>query len=431
MSKVDQYNIDQLYAVDALNIMAQMGKKSFAKVIQSSTQERMASLLKESDGEVQRRILTQLTDERLVEVFNFMQVDDITDVVGNLNSRRRKLLLDKLNSPYGEKVIELLRYSADSAGGIMTTDYVYLDESLTIIEVYNKLSEIEPTTEIIDELYILDHNKKLTGKINIRSLFIYDDDVVIKSIMDKKIKSVSPNEDCERVAMLAAKYDLVNVPVIDDFGSILGVITSDDIIDNIYKEQNEEVLNLGGVVNNGSIDVKITSSLQSRLPWLFVNLCSVFLASFIISQFDKEIEKFVGLAMVMPIIAGMGGNSGNQVLAVTIRSIALEKLQLFNNWKKVFVEILIGMINGLIVGMIAGFIIYIRFNSLRFSVVVVISMVCNFVIANTFGFTVPLVLKSLKVDPASGSSIMLTAFTDSMGFLIFLSLSKVFITAIS
>ncbi len=320
------------------------------RAVESSSADRVAELLKEGQGSILNRIIATLTDERLVESFKYMKVDDITDVIGMLKAGRRKILFSKIDNSYAEEIKNLLGYSADSAGGMMTTEYLVVYENLSILDIYNKLSAIEPSTEVINEIFIVDDNKHLTGKISIRDLFLHDNSIIVKNIMQINPKCVSPYDDNEKVTLFAKKYDLVNVPVVNRNNIVLGVITYDDIMNSVYMEQNEEVLNLGGVINKGSLDISIGSSLFRRLPWLLVNLFTVFLAAFIISQFDKEIERFVGLAMAMPIIAGMGGNSGNQVLAVTIRSIALDRLKLNKNWSRIFREIIIGFINGLLLG---------------------------------------------------------------------------------
>jgi magnesium transporter len=415
---------DMIYELDALR------NKDFEKIIRGMDNEVVAKLLREGEIHFCRRIFACLNDERLIKVFKHLKVDDITDNIGYLKTVRRKSLLDKFSSQYAATIIQLLGYDAESAGGIMTTEYITVPVESTIFDVYQKVRDIGPVTEVIDEIYVVDPANALLGKLNIRALFMFSNTDEIKYIMEKDVLHVSPHDDRENVAIFAANHNLLYVPVVDRNNVILGVITSDDILDNMYLEQNEEVLNLGGVINNGSLDTSLKSSLIKRLPWLFVNLFSVFIAAFVISMFDNEIERFVGLAMAMPVIAGMGGNSGNQVLAITIRSIALGRSNLKEHWTRLFGEILIAVINGTLLGLIAAGLFYIKYNSIKFSVVILISMICNFILANSIGLLFPMILKGLKIDPTSGSSILLTAFTDSMGFLIFLSLSKLLLNLV-
>lgn len=409
---------DMIYELEALK------HKDFERIILEMDNEVIGKLLREGEIYFCRRVLACLNDDRLIKVFKHLKVDDITDNIGYLKVSRRKRLLDKFSSQNAETIIELLGYDSESAGGIMTTEYITVPVASTIFDVYQKVRDIGPITEVIDEIYVVDSLNGLLGKLNIRALFMFANTEEIKYIMEKEVLHVSPNDDREQVAIFAAKHNLLNVPVVDRNNVILGVITSDDILDNMYLEQNEEVLNLGGVINNGSLDTSLKKSLIKRVPWLIVNLFSVFIAAFVISMFDSEIERFVGLAMAMPVIAGMGGNSGNQVLAITIRSIALGRLNLKDHWTRLFGEIMIAVINGTFLGLVAAGVFYIKYNSIRFSAVILISMICNFVLANSIGLLFPMILKGMKIDPASGSSILLTGFTDSMGFLIFLSLSR-------
>ena len=427
MKKNKRQSKDMLAKVattDMIDELSTLKNKALKKIVLEIDNEDLAKLLREGDIYFCRKLLACLNDDRLIEVFKYLKVDDITDNIGYLKVSRRKRLLDKFSSTNAETIIELLGYDAESAGGIMTTDYITVPVASTIFDVYQKVREIGPVTEVIDEIYVVDSSNGLLGKLNIRALFMFANTEEIKYIMEKEVLHVSPNDDREQVAIFAAKNNLLNVPVVDRNNVILGVITSDDILDNMYLEQTEEVLNLGGVINNGSLDTSLKKSLIKRVPWLIVNLFSVFIAAFVISMFDNEIEKFVGLAMVMPVIAGMGGNSGNQVLAITIRSIALGRLNLKEHWTRLFGEMMIAVINGSFLGLIAAGVFYIKYKSIKFSVVILISMICNFILANSIGLLFPLILKQMKIDPASGSSILLTAFTDSMGFLIFLSLSR-------
>ncbi len=409
---------DMVYELEAVK------QKDFERILLEMGNEVVAKLLREGDIYFCRRVLACLNDDRLIEVFKHLKVDDITDNIGYLKTSRRKRLLDKFSSQNAETIIGLLGYDAESAGGIMTTDYITVPVASTIFDVYKKVREIGPVTEVIDEIYVVDSSNGLLGKLNIRALFMFPNKEEIQYIMEKEVLHVSPNDDREEVAVFAAKHNLLNVPVVDRNNVILGVITSDDILDNMYMEQTEEVLNLGGVINHGHLDTSLKKSLIKRVPWLIVNLFSVFIAAFVIGMFDNEIERFVGLAMAMPVIAGMGGNSGNQVLAITIRSIALGRLNLKEHWTRLFGEIMIAVIYGTFLGLVAAGVFYIKYKSIKFSVVILISMICNFILANSIGLLFPLILKRMKIDPASGSSILLTAFTDSMGFLIFLSLSR-------
>lgn len=310
----------------------------------------------------------------------------------------------------------------------MTTEYITLNQNMTLEEAYFKVCSIAPKSEIIEEIYVTDESNKMIGKINIRDLLVPDRSNQLSSIITKKVISVTPDIDQEEVARIVSKYDLKAIPVVNEDNIILGVITLDDIIDVIYQEQSEDILNIGGVAQSDTVKVKVIPSIGQRFPWLLVNLGTVFFAAFVVSTFENEIERFVALAMAMPIIAGMGGNSGNQVLAMTIRNLTFDNYNTGErlSWK-VAKEILIGLINGIILGGSAGVIIFIKYERLTLSVIVGVAMICNFIVANIAGLLIPTLLKKMKLDPAVGSSILITAITDSFGFFILLSLARLLI----
>ncbi len=285
----------------------------------------------------------------------------------------------------------------------MTTEYITLNENMSIEEAYLKVCKIAPKSEVVEDLYVVNSNNKLVGKINIRDILVSERTQILTTIMSKKVITVTPEVDQEEVAKLVSKYDLVAVPVISSDGIVLGVITLDDIIDVIYQEQAEDLLNIGGVSKAESIKKKAVLSISQRLPWQLVNLGTVFFAAFVVSAFESEIERIVALAIAMPIIAGMGGNSGNQVLAMTIRNLTYDDSNIAEKmYMRILKEIFIGLINGGILGSSAGFIIYLRYEEFALSIIVGVAMVCNFIVANIAGLLIPTILKKNEIRSCCG-----------------------------
>jgi Mg/Co/Ni transporter MgtE (contains CBS domain) len=324
-------------------------------------------------------------------------------------------------------VQELLGYEPDSAGGIMTTEYIALRGNLNISQALNKVRKIGPKTEVIESIFVLNDRKELVGIADLRDILSSSEEELLYNIMEKNLVSVFPDTDQEAVSLLVSKYDLKVIPVINQKKALLGIITVDDIIDVIVEEHTEDILHLGGVSSEESIDSNLSASIRRRLPWLFVNLITAFLASFTVSLFEDVISQVVALAAAMPIVAGMGGNAGSQTLAVMIRSIALGEVSLKENWKLIFKEAALGMINGAATGAVTAAILYIKYGNLYLGLIIFIAMVGNLLIAGLFGFLIPLILKALKVDPALASSIFLTTVTDVFGFFLFLGLAKAFL----
>lgn len=413
------------YPIDNSIALSSFDEKSIESIIAKLKDRNIAELLKVGDREVCKSILKHIEFGRIISVLNEMKTDDVVDVMGLMNVDIRKILLNEIKNNELSSVESLLGYKTDSAGGIMTTEYITLNENMSIEEAYLKVCKIAPKSEVVEDLYVVNSNNKLVGKINIRDILVSERTQILTTIMSKKVITVTPEVDQEEVAKLVSKYDLVAVPVISSDGIVLGVITLDDIIDVIYQEQAEDLLNIGGVSKAESIKKKAVLSISQRLPWQLVNLGTVFFAAFVVSAFESEIERIVALAIAMPIIAGMGGNSGNQVLAMTIRNLTYDDSNIAEKmYMRILKEIFIGLINGGILGSSAGFIIYLRYEEFALSIIVGVAMVCNFIVANIAGLLIPTILKKMKLDPAVGSSILVTAITDSFGFFILLTLAR-------
>ena len=418
-------NYNDSFPIDNCIDLYKFDDDSIKRILEVLKNQDVADLLKVGEKSFRKLILKLLTSHHLIQVFQDMKTDDIVDLIGLLKVNKRKEIFDEIENSELNSVKELLGYKSDVAGGIMTTEYITLNQNMTLEEAFLNVCNIAPKSEVIEEMYVTNEQKKLIGKINIRDLLTPDRSNQLSSIINKKVISVTPEIDQEEVAQIVSKYDLVAIPVVNDDNVVLGVITLDDIIEVIYQEQSEDILNIGSVAQTDTVKVKVIPSIGQRLPWLFVNLGTVFFAALVVSTFESEIERFIALAMAMPIIAGMGGNSGNQVLAMTIRDLNFDNYNLGGKLhRKVLKEFFVGFINGIILGGSAGFIIYLKYERLTLSIIVGVAMICNFIIANIAGLLVPTFLKKMKRDPAVGSSILVTAITDSFGFFILLSLAK-------
>lgn len=356
-----------------------------------------------------------------------MSKDDVADMLGELPIALRKSLLNKMKENDRVILTSLLGYPNDSAGGLMTTEYIALNENLCVRQALNKIKEIAPKTEIITIIYLLNNQKQLVGTVNLRDLFTHQEEKLLKDFKNPNVLKVHPEEDQEQVSLLVSKYDLLAIPVVNHRDLLLGIITVDDIIDVIIDEQTEDLLGLAGVDKEERLNAPLIDSVKKRLPWLVINLATAFMASFTIGLFEGTIEKVVALASVMSIVAGMGGNAGTQTLSLVIRGIALGEVKLKEDWRLIIKEFCLGIINGAITGFITAIIIYWHYHNIFLGVIILIAMMGNLVIAGVFGFTIPLVLKKLNIDPALASSIFLTTMTDVGGFFIFLGLAQLFL----
>ncbi|KXS49993.1 magnesium transporter [Halanaerobium congolense] len=417
----DNHPID---IAEALSELEASEINNFTKLIET---EDLADIFEESEKELQIDILKCKSSQEIIEIFSHMAADDITDILGLLPIQKRKKLLRHMKQDDALVVKNLLGYDKESAGGIMTTEYLLLNKNLTTTEALKKLKNIAPDTEIIDTIFISDDNKKLVGSVDLRDILSSDDNKILEELMDDNIVKVTADVDQEIVAQQVAKYDLTVIPVINNSGILIGIITVDDIIDVIEAENTEDLYKMHGVDEEESSNATLMQSVQSRLPWMFINLATAFLATFTVAIFEDVISQVVALAAAMPIVAGMGGNAGTQTLSIVIRGIALGEIDFKDNWKLLFKEAMVGIINGTATGLVTGLILYLMYGNYYLGLIIFLAMILNLLIAGMFGFLIPLSLQSLGIDPALASAIFVTTVTDVFGFFVFLGLAKTFL----
>ena len=418
---------EENHTVDIAESFEELDDEEILKVFELMSNDKKARILEEADEDLQEKIIDLIDVDEVIEIFGQMSPDDIADILGNIDFQKSKVILENMKRSEANKLRELLGYEEDSAGGIMTTRYIALKETLLIKDVMSKIKMIAPKTEVIETIFVLNEKKELIGIADLRDILISPDDIALSEITDENVIYAHAEDDQEEVAMLVSKYDLNVIPVINKRKNMLGIITVDDIIDVIQEENTEDILKLGGVSEDENIDSTFLFSVKRRLPWLFVNLITAFIASTTVSLFSSTISRVVILAAAMPIVAGMGGNAGTQTLAVTIRGIALGELDPKDTLRLVVKELTVGVINGAVLGILTGFIMLLLHGNPFLGIIIFLAMTGNMALACTIGFLVPVTLKFLKIDPALASAVILTTFTDTCGFFMYLGLATLFI----
>ncbi|AZR74650.1 magnesium transporter [Anoxybacter fermentans] len=419
--------LDTVHPVDLAEILTELKDEEILAIYELMDYEQLAEMIEEADEKAQIRLLKLLDLDEIIQVFSYMSADNITDIMGNLPFNETKQLLKMMKEENAGTIRHLLGYYSDTAGGLMTTEFIALKENLTTTEALLKIKQIGPKTEIIETIFVVDESKRLVGTVDLRDILVAPDDQPLKEITDYNVISVLPGTDQEKVAMIVSKYDLTVIPVVNRRGVLIGIITVDDIIDVIEAENTEDMFKMVGINDEEQVISPVRISIRKRLPWLYVNLITAFTASFTIGLFEDVIAQVVILATFLPIVAGLGGNSGQQSLAVMIRGLALGEIDFKNSKETLFKEILIGLINGTAIGIVTGLIAYFWRGNFFIGLVIFLAMVINMVIGALMGSLIPLGLKAVGIDPALASSIFLTATTDTFGFLIFLLLSSLFL----
>lgn len=372
-------------------------------------------------------LLAERSAEDIVKLTQDLPTDDAAALIDYLPEELSAAVLELMQKrPAGGDVGELLEYEEQTAGRIMNPKVFALAEDMTAGEAIIALQGSRDV-EVVFYLYVIDARRHLVGVVSLRRLLLVSPATPLKRIMTTDLISVRADMDQEEVARQVASYNLLAIPVVDEENKLVGVITVDDIIDVIKDEATEDVYRLAGVSGDDRVFTSAADSLRKRLPWLIVNLGTAFIAASIVALFTNTIGLLPVLAVLMPVVAGMGGNAATQTLTVIVRGIALGELTWSNTRKALLKEATVGLGNGLACGMFGALIVYLFRGDLVLGLVLGLAMVINMFVAATAGTLIPLTLRALKVDPALASSVFITTLTDMFGFFSFLGLARLFV----
>jgi magnesium transporter len=348
--------------------------------------------------------------------------DDAVDLIAYLPEERQEQVLEQFNERERWALERLRLYDEDTAGGRMTTEYIALSGEMTAAEALDALRKKYETSDLLD-IYVTDDHDHLTGILPLRSLVFASGQTHVKNLMLPDPITIQPDTPQEDVANLVSDFDLMAVPVVDEENKILGVVTFDDILDVMEEEATEDMYHLAGLDTAERVFSPVSRSVRLRVPWLLINLATALLAALTVALFKESISKFVALAVLMPIVANVGGNAGSQSLTVVVRGLALGELEFASRWKAILKEVSVGFCTGSINGLIMALIAYLWYGNLWLSLILFVAMIANMLLAGLFGAVVPLLLKWADKDPALGSHILVTTVTDVGGFFIFLGLA--------
>ena len=383
-------------------------------------------VLAELDDSIINETINQLQYDKVAKSISEMETDDAVGLIESLQPETQKKILEKVSAKDREIFSESLNYPEDSAGRRMQKEIVAIPSFWTVGQVIDFLRNEKNLPEDFYELFIVDPKNKPLGSVSVSKVLRSDRLIKLNDITTESPIFIPADMDQEEAAISFEKYSLVSAGVVDKNGKLIGRLTADDIMWVLQEEAEEDILRLGGI-SETEMNQGIIKSTRKRFIWLFLNLLTAILASIVISFFDASIEKMVALAILMPIVASMGGNAGTQTLTLTVRALATKDL-VQNNRKKIFAkEILISILNGIIFLFFTGFLVYIWFQDISLSVIIGAAMVVNIFAAGFFGFLIPYSLNYFKVDPAIASSVFVTTITDVVGFLSFLGLAAIYL----
>ncbi|QKF82824.1 magnesium transporter [Halarcobacter ebronensis] len=430
--------LNELHPSDIAYSLKKIEKESeddFYYVLKEIPDEILGEVILELPDNLREDVYTLLPSQRLSDVVYELDSDDATDIIQEIeevDEEKAKEVFEGLEEEDKHEINWLKRYHEDEAGSYMQTELFSANINETISDSIKRLKEGKESDELenIHQVYIVNNEKKLIASILLEDLIIFDFEKTYEQIINEHEENrfkpfvVHDKDHIDEVAKQVEKYDLNVVPVVGYQGILVGRITSDDILDVIEENATEQMYQLAGVNDDFEHEDNLLNTAKKRALWLFLNLGTAILASLVIGMFDKTIEAFVALAILMPIVASMGGNAGTQTLAVTVRQLALGEIDFDNSKDAIKKEVFISLANGFIFAIIIGIIAWFWFNTALLGLVIALSMIINLFSAGFFGASIPLVLKKMDIDPAIGSTVLLTTVTDIVGFFSFLMLAK-------
>ena len=419
--------LDPLHPADVAYILEALPREQRLVVWDLVKADRDGEILLEVSDAVRETLIDYMDDHELVAATGQLDTDEIADLAPDLPREVIEDVFKLLPPEEREQLREALSYAEDTAGGLMDFDMVQIREDVTLEVVLRYLRRLDELPDHTDQLFVVDRAEQLKGLMPINRLLVADLDAVVGDMMLKDYTQFNVNDEAGEVAAAFERYDLVSAPVVDDAGKLVGRMTVNAVVDYTREKTDSDKLSAGGLREDEDIFASVWKSVQNRWSWLALNLITAFAASRVIGIFEGSIAKLVALAALMPIIAGIGGNSGNQTITMIVRALALGQITR-QNAKKLFAkELGVSALNGLIWGSVVGLFAFLIYHSWQLSLVMLLAMELNLLLAASMGVLIPMAMDKLGRDPAVGSSVIITAITDSGGFFIFLGLATLFL----
>ncbi|WP_299964261.1 magnesium transporter [uncultured Roseobacter sp.] len=415
-----------LHAADIADLLEQINPFDRSRLIRLYGREFDGEILSELDEAIREEVIAVLAPQVLNQAIRDMDSDDVVDLVEDLEDHQQEAILKALPDTDRVAVEQALSYPEYSAGRLMQREVVMAPEHWTVGTAIDHLRST-PEAQLPDQFYhivLVDPRLHPIGNVTLGKLMRSKREVRLKDIQEETFQIIPATQDESDVAYAFNQYHLISAPVVDDEDRLIGVITIDDAMAVLDEEHEEDILRLAGV-GEGSLSDRVIETTKQRLPWLAVNLVTAIAASLVIAQFEVAIAQIVALAVLMPIVASMGGNAGTQSLTVAVRAIATKDLTGANVWRVIRREVLVGLINGVIFAVVMGVVGLIWFGSPALGYVIAAAMVINLVVAGLAGTVIPVILDRVGVDPALASGAFVTTVTDVVGFFAFLGLAVI------
>jgi magnesium transporter len=420
--------LDDLHPADIADILESLPVQKRLVLWDLVKSENEGDILIEVSDSVRQTLIADMDSTELLAAAEQLETDEIADIAPDLPEEVLKDLLENLDIQNRERLQSALSYPEDSVGSLMEFEITTIREDLTLEVVLNYLRKIKKLPNHTDKLFVVDKDGLILGVLPLERVIVNAPTTIVKNIMAKEVVLFKPEDLADEASNAFERYDLVTAPVVDEKNKLVGRLTVEAVMDFIRQESDNEKFSMAGLKEEEDIFSSIWKSVQNRWAWLAINLLTAFIASRVIGIFEGSIEKVVALAALMPIIASIGGNSGNQTTAMIVRALAIGQLTQSSIRSLLYKEISVALLNGLIWGSIVGLFAFYLYNNADLGFVMASAMVLNLILASIMGVLMPLLMHRLGKDPAVGSSVLITAMTDSGGFFIFLGLATLVLT---
>ena len=422
-----QARLDQLHPADVAYVLENLPLEERRLVWGLVRSDRDGEILLEVSDAVRDTLLADMDSAEIVAATQNLDADEIADLAPDLPDEVVQDIIEAQDVEDRAELQTALSYAEGTVGALMDFEVVSIRDDVTCevaLRYLRRFDELPPQT---DAVFIVDRAEKLEGALPLNRLLVTDPDVEVATLYDREITSFTPDGDADEAAQAFDRYDLVCAPVVDAQGKLIGRLTVDAVLDYVRERQEQQELGKVGLREEEDVFASVWSSARNRGPWLALNLCTAFVASRVVGAFEGSIERLAALAALMPIVAGIGGNSGNQTTTLIVRSLALGQVSAANARRLLAKELGISTLNGVVWGGVLGILTYLLYRNVALGGVMALAMLLNLIVAALAGLFIPLAMERFGRDPAVGSSVFLTFVTDSMGFFIFLGLATIFL----
>lgn len=427
-NKIELQNIlNALHPADVAHILEALPLNDRLYLWDLVKVDRDGDILLEVSDAVRQTLIADMDSQELLAAAEKLGTDELADLAPDLPKDVLQDLLDSLDTLNRERLQSALSYPEDTVGALMDFDIVTVREDITLEVVLRYLRRLDELPDHTDKIFVIDRHDNIKGVLPITTILVNDLDETVENVMAADVVLFHPEDIADDAAKAFERYDLVSAPVVDKNHKLVGRLTVDEVMDYIREESDSDRLSMAGLREEEDFFSSVWASVQNRWAWLAINLVTALIASRVIGLFENSIGKVVALAALMPIVAGIGGNSGNQTTTMIVRGLALGQISGSNMQSQLSKELGVALVNGLIWGGVLGGVTYALYTDHRLSFVMTAAITLNLLLAALMGVAIPLVMNKLGKDPAVGSSVLITAMTDSGGFFIFLGLATIFL----